>query len=158
MAVGQPVEFKEMAFLVGEWEYKAKSLLPDGTYQPQEFYSKVSYVEGGFAIKDDFHFKNQNGEWVLYGSTIRSYDKKAQKWKMLWYNYDLSFVTQMEGEFKNGEFHFTGMGTDEKGDYMEKIVFYDITDDQYSWKGDKSYDMGRTWLKNFFAYTAFRKQ
>ncbi len=154
----QHPEFKKMDFLIGEWRFDAKSLMPDGKYQPQEFYSKVEYINGGNSSRDDFHFKNQNGDWMIYGSTVRSYDSQAGKWKMLWYNYNLSFVTQMEGDFRDEEFHFTGKGTDERGSYIEKIVFYDIENDKYSWKGDRSYDDGKTWMKNFFSYTAYRKK
>lgn len=152
----QKSEFDKMSFLIGNWEFDAKSLADDGTYQPQKFLSKVEYIFGGNALRDDFCFKNQQGDWVIYGSTIRSYDVQAGKWKMLWYNYNLSFVTQMVGSYADGEFHFTGEGIDEKGKYQERITFYDISKDKYSWKSDKSYDGGKTWLKNFFSYTATR--
>ncbi|MEQ8713923.1 MAG: hypothetical protein RIC80_12960 [Cyclobacteriaceae bacterium] len=148
--------FSKMDFLIGSWEFDAKSLMPDGTYQPQVFYSDVSYIFGGNASKDDFMFKNENGETIIYGSTIRSYDAQAGKWKMLWYNFNLSFITEMTGDYVDGEFHFNGEGRDERGDYLEKIVFYDISENQYSWKSDKSYDNGQTWLKDFFSYTASR--
>lgn len=152
----QKSEFDKMNFLIGQWEFDANSLNEDGTYQPQKFISKVEYIFGGHALRDDFCFKNQQGDLITYGSTIRSYDVQAGKWKMLWYNYNLSFVTQMVGDYKDGEFHFTGEGTDEKGDYVERISFYNISTDKYSWKSDKSYDGGTTWLKNFFSYTAVR--
>lgn len=149
-------EFSKMDFLIGEWMFDAKNRLADGSYQSQEYYSKVSRIHNGFASRDDFHFKNQNGEWVLYGSTIRSYDQVSGKWKMLWYNYNLSFVTEMEGVYRNGEFHFDGKGKDEKGDYLEKITFYNIEKDSYDWKSDKSYDGGETWIRDFFSYSATR--
>ena len=125
-------EFDKMSFIIGEWVYDAKSLLSDGTYQPQTFYSNAKYIFGGNALQDDFCFKNQNGDLVVYGSTIRSYDAKAGKWKMLWYNYNLSFITEMEGDYRDGEFHFTGKGADEKGTYLERITFYEISENEYS--------------------------
>lgn len=148
--------FRKMDFLIGSWEFDAKSLMPDGTYQSQVFYSEVSHIFGGNASKDDFMFKGENGESIIYGSTIRSYDAQSKKWKMLWYNFNLSFITEMTGDYLDGEFHFNGEGSDERGDYLEKIVFYDISENQYSWKSDKSYDNGETWLKDFFSYTARR--
>ena len=147
---------KEMNFLLGEWKFSAKSLMPDGTYQHQQFYSKVQLIHNGMAHKDDFYIKNQNGEWVIYGSTLRSFDVQSGSWKMLWYNYNLTFVTKMTGEYKDGNFYFNGKGTDQKGDYIEKISFYEIEENQYKWKSDKSYDNGKTWMKNFFSYTAIR--
>ncbi len=152
----QTSEFKKMDFLIGKWEYNASSLMPDGSYQPQTFYSEASYIFGGNALKDDFKFKDANGALITYGSTIRSFDAKTKKWRMVWYNYNLSFVTKMEGEYIDGEFHFSGEGADEEGEYIERITFYDISEDQYSWKSDKSYDGGKTWLAKFFSYTAKR--
>ena len=149
-------ELDKMKFLIGKWEFDAKSRLPDSTFQSQVFYSNVEYIFSKNALKDDFCFKNAEGELVIYGSTIRSFDTKTGKWKMLWYNYNLSFITQMEGVFDDGKFHFTGKGIDEKGEYIERITFFDISEDRYSWKSDKSYDKGETWLKNYFSYTAKR--
>lgn len=149
-------EFSRMDFLIGNWKFNAKSLMPDGSFQNKVFYSNVSYIFGGNSSKDDFGFKNEKDETIVYGSTIRSYDAQSKKWKMLWFNYNLSFITEMTGDYIDGEFHFTGKGKDEKGDYIEKIVFYDISTNQYSWKNDKSYDNGKTWLKNFFSYKANR--
>lgn len=149
-------EFKKMDFLIGNWKFNAKSLMPDGSYQPQVFYSKVESIFGGNAHRDNFHYKNQNGDLILYGSTIRSYNIQSGKWKMLWYNYNLSHITEMSGDFKNNEFHFQAKGRDAKGEYIEKITFYNISKDSYSWKSDKSYDKGQTWLKKHFSYDAER--
>lgn len=149
-------EFKKMDFLVGEWQFNAKSMLPDGKFQNQIFYSSVNKIFGGNAHKDNFQYKDANGKLVSYGFTIRTYDKNSKQSKMLWFNHDLSFITEMKGEYKDGEFHFTGKGNDNRGSYIEKITFYDITDNAYSWKSDKSYDGGETWLENFFSYTAKR--
>lgn len=148
--------FKKMDFLIGQWKFDAKSYIAENQYQQNTFYSSVSYIFGGTASKDDFSYKDQNGNLITYGTTIRTYDRQSQKWKMLWYNYNLSFITEMTGSYTNGEFHFTGKGSDQKGNYIEKITFYNISQDQYSWKNDKSYDGGKTWLKNFFSYTAYR--
>lgn len=159
IVLGQnPNEFNKMDFLVGEWQFNAKSMLPDGSYQDQVFFSKVEKIFGGNAHRDNFQYKDANGNLVSYGYTIRTYDHSSKKWKMLWYNHNLSFITEMVGEYKNGEFHFTGNGSDQKGSYIEKITFYNINENEYSWKSDKSYDGGETWLKNFFSYTAKRKK
>ena len=153
----QSDEFKKMDFLIGDWTYKAKSLTPQGTYFEQEFYTKCSYLFNESAHKDDFYFKDPNGNLVCYGTTIRTYDEQAKIWRMMWVERNLAITTSMTGKYADGIFYFDGKGKDQQGEYLEKIEFFDIKEDSYSWKMDRSYDGGKTWLKNYFSYQAIRK-
>lgn len=149
-------EFDKMSFLIGEWKYQAKSLTPRGNFLEEIFYTKCTYIFNETAHKDDFFTKDANGNLICYGTTIRTYDSRRGIWRMLWVESNLSITTQMTGEYKKGKFLFDGKGADERGEYLEKIEFYDLSKDQYSWKMDRSYDGGKTSMKNYFSYTATR--
>lgn len=149
-------EFQKMDFLIGDWNYKARSLTSQGTFFEQEFFTKCTYMFNETAHKDDFFYTDPNGNLICYGTTIRSYDEQSGQWRMLWVESNLSITTKMTGEYREGSFYFDGQGKDKQGEYLEKIVFYDIEEDSYSWKMDRSYDNGKTWLKNYFSYKATR--
>ena len=150
----QSDEFSKMDFLIGDWMYEAKSLTPDGSFVEQKFFTKCSYIFNEGAHKDDFYYTDPNGNLICYGTTIRTYDNQTQQWRMMWVESNLAISTSMTGEYRDGNFYFNGKGKDQRGEYLERITFYDISDDQYKWKMDRSYDGGKTWMKNYFSYTA----
>lgn len=143
-----------MGFLIGNWDYKARGYVGNGNYKDMSYQSKVHYVFDKKAIHEEFGFYKEGTQFVSLGVTVRSYDEKASKWRMIWYSTNLNAITTMIGEFKNGEFHFDGKGTEGQYQFLEKIVFYDIKKDSYKWKMDRSYDGGNNWIKNFFSYEA----
>ncbi|MCB0280014.1 MAG: DUF1579 family protein [Calditrichaeota bacterium] len=152
----QQSPFRKMDFLIGEWEYDAKNREEDGTFSDAKYITKTYHTFDGVMLQDDFYFQIPNGKWISYGTTVRTYDPRRGKFYMLWYTKDLSFVTQMEGDYEDGEFKFIGKGKDEKGDFISHITFYDIKTDSYRWKADRSYDAGKTWIEKIFSYTATR--
>lgn len=146
-----------MDFLIGDWTYKAKSYQADGTYVNQHYESQAKYIFSKTGIQDDFAFRNAKGEVIILGTTIRSYNPFKKAWRMLWYSNHLNSMTEMEGRYENGRFIFEGKGKDLQNSYLEKIVFYNITENSYSWKMDRSYDNGKSWIKNFFSYDAVKR-
>ncbi|MEQ8627983.1 hypothetical protein [Ekhidna sp.] len=151
----QEREFDKMDFMVGDWKFNASSMNPDGTYTTnQTFYTKCKLLFNETSHKDDFYYKDQNGNMICYGTTIRTYNEGEKRWEMLWVGNGFTESTEMVGEYKDENFYFDGKGKDQRGEYLEKITFYDISDDQYKWKMDRSYDGGKTWMKNYFSYTA----
>jgi len=146
-----------MAFMIGEWDFAYQYRKQDGTFGDGAAISKVTYILDGQSIQDTYG-EVHNGKYIPFGNTIRSYDNRTRKYRMLWYNASLSDYTLFEGKKVDGEFHFEGRGRDQRGEFLEQITFYDIQADSYSWKMNRSYDDGKTWLENFFAYKATRRK
>lgn len=149
-------EMKKMEFLLGEWQFNARFRRPDGSFGKTISRSIVKTTLGGRAIEDRYCNVLQSGEVDNVGITVRSYNQRTQKWLMVFYDMDLGSRTEFIGEYKDGEFHFEGKGLHNGINLLEKVTFYNITDDSYSWKMDRSYDDGKTWIEEFFAYDAVR--
>ncbi len=49
-----------------------------------------------------------------------------------------------------------GEGTDPNGDYIDRNTFHDIQADSWSWRKDRSYDGGKTWLEGVAVIRAVR--
>ena len=65
-------------------------------------------------------------------------------------NAPLSAVWAMEGTFdENGELHASMRASDPSGEFLQRVHFIDISEDHFSWRSDRSYDNGKTWIINW---------
>lgn len=149
-------EMKKMEFMLGEWQFNAKFRRADGSFGSVVSRSIVKTTLGGRAIADHYCNVLTSGETDNVGVTIRSYNARQQKWLMVFYDFDLGSRTEFKGDYKDGEFHFEGKGLHNGISLLEKVTFYNIKDDSYSWKMDRSYDNGETWIEDFFSYDAIK--
>ena len=149
-------EFSKMNFLLGEWKFNAKYLRQDGSFGSAVYRSNVDYTLGRKATADYFCLINPDGSLDTNGVTVRTYDERTKKWRMIFYTNDLNFYTIFSGDHVDGTFVFEGKGNEYGREFMEKVTFYNITDSSYSWKMNRSYDNGKTWIKNVFSYEAER--
>jgi YHS domain-containing protein len=148
-----PMETAQFAFLVGDWKTDTKWMNnPEkGTYAPSiEGRWEAFYDWDGFGITDKWSMPNVPGSG---GLAYRSFDRSSQKWVMTYIptNQPRRNVWLMEGSFDE-EGNLTGQfsSTDARGRaFTQKVYFYNIKPDSFSWRTDRSYDEGKTWIKNF---------
>ena len=148
------METLQFNFFVGEWSsrYKTRVSREGDLYGPSVAGTwKAWYGWDGFAIYDDW--KQVGALAGNSGPAIRSYDPITEKWVMHFIpiNAPLSSVWQMTGTFDDqGELHGEMELTDLQGNkFLQRIHFVDITPDSFSWRSDRSYDGGKTWIKNW---------
>lgn len=149
-------EMNKMSFLLGEWKLTSTEKLRDGNIKLTEYRSSVELTAGRKALADYFMLVRRDGTLDTNGVTVRTYDERTKKWRMIFYSDDLNFYTIFEGHYKDGEFHFNGKGNEYGREYLEKVVFFNIKPDSYSWTMARSYDGGESWANNVFAYDAVR--
>ena len=104
-------------------------------------------VPNGF--QDDFYSAGS----PYRGTTWRTYDSAKKRWVSKWLQAGTDtpggFTNgYFYGVFKDGEIHLKATGKDQQGEYMDRITFYEITKTGFRWKLDRSYDNGKTWIKN----------
>jgi hypothetical protein len=66
-------------------------------------------------------------------------------------------LTDIQAEWKDGKLVGKGEGYDGYGSFKERFEYYNISDNSYTFRMDRSYDGGETWLKNFNRIEATRK-
>ena len=150
-----PPEMAQFSFLVGEWECKAKFLNSDGEYGETSGRWVGYYTLGGFAFQDDWYSPN------LRGTTWRTWDPVGKRWVNRWLQAGVDKPAGFTGDtfyggLKAGRMILEAQGKDTRGSYVDRITFYDIADDHFSWKLDRSYDSGKTWIKNMTMTEATR--
>jgi len=147
---------EKIDFFIGEWSIESVDITPDGSFQKGRAKSVVKYILDGYAMQDDYLILDKDDSIVFRGTSIRSYNPKSHKYQIVWIMPGYKGLTDISAEWKDGKLLSTGKGYDYQGDFLERFEYYDIEDNSYKFKMDRSYDNGNTWIENFGSYTATR--
>lgn len=145
---------KKLEFFVGEWELVTKASRPDGSVMMGKARTKAYYILDKTAIQDNFYALDQNDNVVFRGTSIRSYNRQTGKYHIVWVMPGVYGITDISGVMSNGKLVTTGKGYDGNGEFLERFEYYNIKQDGYSFKMDRSYDGGKTWMENFSSFDA----
>jgi hypothetical protein len=144
-----PKEFEQFAFLAGDWDCDIRQLTASGDYMEAKARWVGTYTLDGYAFQDDMLTPFGQG----LGTTWRTYDVQKKSWACLWLEAGRDVPAQFTHEWFYGglvgdEMHLRGPGRDDKGAYENHIVFSDISDTRISWSLARSYDGGKSWMKD----------
>ncbi len=143
-----PPEVAQFGFLVGEWDCTTRSMKPDGSgFTDGHAKWSGEFILNGWAIQDHWIGYLPNGKEV-YGTNIRSFNPKTEKWDNQWVASGSLQWVYFEAEKVADTMVMTGgEGTDPNGDYIDRNTFYEIGSDSWRWRKDRSYDGGKTWFE-----------
>ncbi|MCB0277888.1 MAG: hypothetical protein KDD94_00190 [Calditrichaeota bacterium] len=150
IAVDARMELLDFQPLIGSWEGSNQWLVDPKTKKysrktPGKWIFEYDYK--GYCIKDDFYYPNP----LWAGPATRIYDAMKEKWFMMYMPLaqPIEYSWKMEGYFdEKGRLHGEFKSKDAQGEYIQKILFYDIEADSFKWKADRSYDNGATWIED----------
>lgn len=145
----QQVSLQTLDFFIGEWELTTIDITPQGTFTKGKARSRCYYILDKKAIQDDFYGLNPKGKKAFWGTSIRSFHRKSSKFQIVWLMPGHKGLTDIEAKWENRKLVATGKGYDGYGQFLERFEYYDINPKSYKFKMDRSYDGGKTWIKNF---------
>jgi uncharacterized protein len=137
-------------WLIGSWEVEAIDYLDENRTIRAQGEWHFSWVLEGRAIEDvwiapkrSLREKNPTQPRNRYGISFRYFDKVKQKWCVNWFNPISGASDKLYGR-KEGE-KIIHEGLDDNGNLM-RWSFEDITTNSFHWKGELSYDKGKTFV------------
>lgn len=137
-------ETKQFAFLIGSFSCKDRVLNPaDGKWYDMNAIRRAEYILNGHAIQD----KNYNN--IVTSSNIRIYDSSAKEWIVSYFKAPFG-IGVWRGNFADGRFELL-QGDEKSG---SRLSFFDISDDGYSWKGER---LNEGKASSFWEFTCKRK-
>jgi hypothetical protein len=141
-----PPETVQFDFIVGAWDCATRFLKPDASGYVEGKARWIGYyILDGWAIQDDWIGIRPDGS-ESHGTNIRSFNQRTGKWDNRWLPAGSLAWKYFESEQKDDTMVMIGgEGTDARGDFIDRNVFYDISADRWSWRKDRSYDGGATW-------------
>jgi hypothetical protein len=145
-------------WLIGGWTGTLRDIDADGSVRMGEVEWWFSWVLEGRAIQDVFispprsRRKQDSGEVSTktcnrFGTTLRWFDRKTQKWRIVWINPVRGAMNTLTGE-RNGD-QIVLNGTNE-GKSM-RWIFCDIRADSFTWRGEEEVE-GRWRLSSEFKF------
>jgi hypothetical protein len=150
-----PPETAQYAFLIGEWDCRIESMAPDGSMTEGRARWKGYYILDGWAIQDEWVSETPSGE-EFYGTNIRSFDPERKKWNNRWLpSGSLKWKHFDSEQIGDTMVMIGGEGRDPIGP-VDRNTFYNISEDHFDWKKDRSYDGGKTWIEGVALISADR--
>ena len=151
-----PPETSQFAFMIGEFVVTSKSPEPFGDGKEYKGKWDAHWILNGWAIQDEWYSTDKDGNLYISGINIRSFNRELGKWECRWLPTPTLKWKHFTAEKVNETMVMLGKGQDKRGEFLDRNIFYNIRDDGYSWKKDRSYDNGLTWNEGVFLIEATR--
>ena len=127
-------------FWLGEWDLTWQN--EDGTTATGK--NKVRRILSGQVIEENF--EALTGDMAGYeGKSYSVYHPQTGEWKQTWIDNEGSYL-DFNGDITDDKriFHRTAFTADSNR-ILQRMIFYDITEDSISWDWQRSMDEGETW-------------
>ncbi len=150
-----PAETEEFGQLVGIWDAEVEMRTQGGSWQSSAPGVWVwKYAIGGFAVSDLWYqgadnlpgyLAHMGRDYLLTANRV--YDVANKKWKVAWMangagkSMGMDFGT-FDANLADGEIVMSSPA-DMYG--MQRVVFYELSEDSFRWKSEYSTDEGKTW-------------
>jgi hypothetical protein len=146
---GMTPESRQFDFLIGDWNVAVSRYKPDGSLLLQyQGGWNARYLNEGRMVLDDFKAFAPTGEEISSYVTLRTYSQVTHRWEMSGLAaFQPATAVEWYGEWKDGEMRIEAFGKDPKGNPVRnRIRFFLIEKDRFSWESNVSFDDGRTWI------------
>jgi len=135
-------EARQFDFWVGDWALTWKQ--PDGSIGQGS--NRVETVFGGCVIQENFEGR---GPQALLGRSWSVWSPRARKWQQTWVDNSGGYL-DLTGEFADGRMVLVRdgiLGNGKPG--KQRMVFYNITRDEFDWDWETSEDAGQSWVNRW---------
>lgn len=154
----ESVCLKHLEFFIEIWILETHDMQQDGSFRKGKALSSVYFILDGYALQDDFRSLNRQGEVTFRGTSIKSCLDKQPGYIITWIMPGMEGLTDLRASWENGTLKGEGEGYDNIGSFKERFEYFNISNSSYSFRMDRSYDKGKTWLHNFSRIEAKKKQ
>jgi hypothetical protein len=127
---------------VGFWDVYSTNFNPDGTRTERQGEWHFAWILGGRGVQDVLFASGAPP--FQYGTTLRCYDAEHDVWRVSWMAPGSKEFVNLVGRPDRDRIIQDGAGPDSSR--LERWIFLDITATTFTWRGEVSFDQGRTWL------------
>lgn len=140
-----PAETEMLGQLAGTWNATQSILNRDGSWGDEKHAIwKWYYILDGHAIQDDWITIDSLNNQSIAGTNIRIYNPEEKEWHMAWIDKTNRRLAAFTAINENGTIIMEG--TNAKGRQI-KNIFFNITDNEFDWKQEWTFDEGATWVE-----------
>jgi len=143
-------------FMLGDWEVEMQ-VIPEGAPVGPRATMRAYRFLDGTAILDEWRHFDGAGRIVFRGASFRTLVSGTDQWYVLWMMAAVAGYTELTAELVQGELRTTGRGRDGGGALLERGRYFDISERAFSFRLERSYDDGITWISPIVALRATRR-
>jgi hypothetical protein len=143
-----PSELQVFSFLIGKWDGKGRTKVPDGTIAEFPVTWIGRYILDGTAIADEMHAPAPDGSPYL-GISFRQYDRERKSWTIEYLNVPGSFLRR-QVNVAAGAVSVKGrdVAVASESPGVKILEHYLVPDDNhFTYRLDVSNDGGRSWVE-----------
>ena len=129
--------------LVGTWDCDYSFHLDDGSTRHKRGEVLFGWVLDGRAVQDIWITYPAEGEKDRrIGTSVRFFDTALKQWRVVFVSPQVNYLITVQGGLEGDRIVLRGVDTD--GSPI-RWSFNNIKSDSFLWRGEKSYDGGKTW-------------
>lgn len=142
-------EHYQFDFLIGFWNVEVKRYNPDGTKSEYKAAWEAKYLNSKRMIFDDFKALSPDGKELSSFVTLRTFSPITNRWEIAGLGAHLpNTISEWYGQFMDERMQLDATGLTPDGKKVNnRVTFYDISRDQFSWESNLSFDDGVSWVK-----------
>ena len=130
-------EAEQFDFWLGDWSCE----WTDQAGNVQTGTNKVEKILGSCVIKENF---DGTPAINLIGKSYSVFDARDKMWKQTWVDNSGGYL-DFTGGFENGSMILSRTAKVGGKEFMQRMVWYDISADNFMWNWERSADNGKTW-------------
>jgi len=147
--LAQPQQATEYDFWVGEWTVSWKN--KDGTNILGT--NKIEKTLDGKVLQEYFHDPSTN----FKGTSLSVFDPKTKLWHQAWADNQGGYYNFIGETIENRKIFKTPPVTTNETVYIQRMVFYNITNNSMTWDWESTTDGGKNWTLNWRVEYARKK-
>jgi hypothetical protein len=135
-------EQKQLDFWIGDWNLTwpgdKPGALDHGT-------NTIHRVLDGCVVEENFSAESAG---PFRGRSVSLFEPQSGKWKQTWVDNEGSYL-DFTGQFENGQMILARSATRAGKPILQRMVFKNITPNEFDWSWESSPDGGKTWQVNW---------
>jgi hypothetical protein len=136
-------EQRQLDFWVGEWDLTWPGA---NAGEVQHGTNNIHRVLDGCVVEENF---SGGSDMHLRGKSASIFDTRAGKWKQTWVDNEGGYL-DFVGEFTDKQMILAREATRPDGKKVQqRMVFKNISADEFDWSWESSQDAGKTWQVNW---------
>ena len=130
-------EISQFDFWIGEWELE----WPNGDGNVGTGTNRVERLFESCIVQENF----STSDGSFKGMSVSSYNPIIQKWQQTWVDNTGAYL-DFKGGFEDGKMTLSREFIAKDGrQIMQRMVYFDIKEDAFTWNWESSTDGGATW-------------
>lgn len=126
------------------WEGTWQGIWDEGNNQQGEAINTVTKILNGTALHENFEVTKGSSKGFM-GTSISAFIPKAGAWKQNWFDNQgahFDFTAEVNADKK---MFVTGITEKDGKKHQQRMVFYDIENNSFTWDWEQTQDGGKTW-------------